>query len=83
MNDSLSGCAGGSNVLRCTTNGGNTWSAANIHVPVSIETIAFDRYGNGVLTGQGGSDLSIDRQRQELDRRKPDHNEPPDEGLLC
>lgn len=54
MNDSLSGCAGGSNVLRCTTNGGNTWSAANIQVPVSIETIAFDRYGNGVLTGQGG-----------------------------
>jgi photosystem II stability/assembly factor-like uncharacterized protein len=54
MNDSLNGCAGGSNVLRYTTDAGNTWSAASIHVPVSIETISFDRYGNGVLTGQGG-----------------------------
>jgi len=54
MNDSLRGCAGGPNVLRYTTDGGNTWSAANIHVPVSIETIAFDRHGDGVLTGTGG-----------------------------
>lgn len=53
--DSLSICVGGSNVIRYSTDGGTSWSAGTIPVPASMRSMAFDKYGHGIIAGAGGA----------------------------